>query len=184
MAGRLADLRSGLADGAEGEAAKRKVVLALLSAFPTYGLDAKGAGTMAALYVRALVDLPTWAVQAAASRFLQGRTLTEWSGDKCPTPPQVTAESRRSLDAIHAEIKTLCEVLDAVVYQPISDAERQRVLDDIAAAPNSLLIAGRTPRLAAPPSLAGSAVSDIVAPLRGLDLSHLMERLDRRRVSA
>ena len=184
MAERLADLRAGLFDGPEGEAAKRKVVLALLSAFPTYGLDAKGAATMAGLYVRALVDLPTWAVQAAASRFLQGRTLTEWPGDRCPTPPQVTAESRRSLDELHAEIGTIAEVLEAVVFQPVSDAERQRVLDDIAKAPNSLLIASREPRLAAPPTAPALSDAEIVAPLLKLDCSHLMANLDRRKVQA
>lgn len=189
MTARLAALHDGLTDGEDprpGQAAKRDVVLALLAAFPTFGVAADGARATANLYVRALADLPTWAVREAAARFLSGETLLPWSGERCPTPPQLAAETRRSpaLADIHTEIAGLKDVLGAVPYQPISDAERQRVLADIAAAPNSLLAAGRASRLAAPDEAAGSSSAEIVAPLRSLDVSHLMASLDRKRVPA
>lgn len=186
MVDRLASLRAGLTDGEDprpGQVAKRDVVLALLAAFPTFGVAADGARATANLYVRALADLPTWAVREAAARFLAGKTLLPWAGERCPTPPQLAAETRRSLDEIHAEIAGLVEVLDAVPYQPISDAERQKVLDDIAAAPNSLLIAGRTER-GSSPTIPRPSDAEMVAPLRTLDVSHLMASLDRKRVPA
>jgi hypothetical protein len=189
MTMRLAILHDGLTDGEDprpGQVAKRDVVLALLAAFPTFGVAADGARATASLYVRALADLPTWAVREAAARFLSGETLLPWSGERCPSPPQLAAETRRSpaLAEIHVEIAALKEVLGAVPYQPISDAERRRVLDDIAAAPNSLLAAGRSPRLAPPPEDTGSSTAAIVEPLRKLDVSHLMASLDRKRVPA
>lgn len=189
MTARLAALHDGLTDGDDprlGQAAKRDVILALLAGFPTFGVAADGARATANLYVRALADVPTWAVREAAARFLSGETVLPWSDERCPNPPQVAAEARRSpsLVAIHAEIAALKDVLGAVTYQPISDAERQRVLADIAASPNSLLTASRPPRLAAPDASAGASSAEIVAPLRSLDVSHLMASLDRKRVSA
>ena len=189
MTQRLAALHDGLTDGEDprpGQAAKRDVVLALLAGFRTFGVSADGAKATASLYVRAVSDLPTWAVREAAARFLSGETILPWSAERCPTPPQLAAETRRSpaLADIHAEIAGLKEVLGAVPFRPISDEERQRVLADIASAPNSLLAAGRTPRLSAPPEAPTSSSAEIVAPLRGLDVSHLMASLDRKRVPA
>ncbi|WP_449411432.1 hypothetical protein [Methylobacterium komagatae] len=189
MMARLAALHDHLTDGEDprpGQVAKREIVLALLAAFPTFGVAADGARATANLYVRALADLPTWAVREAAARFLGGETLLPWSGERCPTPPQLAAETRRSpaLTEIHSEIAALKDVLGAVPYQPIPDAERKRVLADIAASPSSLLTASRPLRLAAPGDSVGSSSAEIVAPLRTIDVSHLMARLDRKRVPA
>jgi hypothetical protein len=190
MEGRLADLRAGLRpepDSPEARKARRDVFLALLGGFPTYGVDSRGATALADLYGRAVSDLPLWAVREAAGRFLSARTLNEWGGERL-TPPIVAKEARRGLDVLYAEIEAIREVLDARVYTPISDAQRKAVLDKIAEAPNSLLVAAKD----RPVRPAADAVEEARAAnveqsraafavaAGGGDLSRLMGRLDAK----
>jgi hypothetical protein len=124
---RRSDLRESLAPG--DQAMMRKVVKALLGSFPTFGATADDANALATLACRALDDVPVWAVQEAAGRFVKGNVRVIWSHDRAPTPPQIRGEAKHCMLPIEEEIVRLSKVLDAtIVDTSTSDDERAAAL--------------------------------------------------------
>lgn len=104
-------------------------VTALLSAFPVYGISPDSARQHANLVCRALDDCPTWAVKAAAARFLKGQNQVRWENDKAPSPPQIRAEARLLCLDIETELHRLNQVLDAeIVDRETTQDERDENL--------------------------------------------------------
>ena len=95
--------------------AMRPIVAALLGAFPTFGADVSTADTLVSLTVRALDDVPVWAVKEAAAGFLKGRVRVIWDMQRAPTPPQIRGEAKHCMLPIEEEIVRLSAVLDATL---------------------------------------------------------------------
>lgn len=103
----------------------RPIVGVLLGAFPTFAVDRETAETQVNLTVRALDDVPVWAVQEAAARFVKGRVRVLWDQQRAPTPPQIRGEAKHCMLPIEEEIGRLSAVLDAtIVDNSASDDER------------------------------------------------------------
>ncbi len=127
----------------------RKVVKALLGSFPTFGATADDANALTALACRALDDVPVWAVQEAAGRFVKGNVRVIWSHDRAPTPPQIRGEARHCMLPIEEEIVRLSKVLDAtIVDTSASEDERAAALAHWAKLRNEILAstAGDSPK--------------------------------------
>lgn len=107
----------------------RPVVIALLSGFPTYGADREAAGAVVSLVCRALNDVPTWAVQEAAGRFIKGNARIPWNPAQAPTAPQIRAEALQAMLPVETELHRLNSVLDAtLVDTDTTDDERAAAL--------------------------------------------------------
>lgn len=103
----------------------RPIVGVLLGAFPTFAVDRETAETQVNLTVRALDDVPVWAVQEAAARFVKGRVRVLWDQQRAPTPPQIRGEAKHCMLPIEEEIGRLSAVLDAaIVDNSASEDER------------------------------------------------------------
>lgn len=102
-------------------------VSSLLGAFPSFGISLDAAKKHATMVCRALSDCPTWAVNEAAARFIQGKNRTEWNAEKAPTAPQIHAEAKTSCVPLEIEIARITEILRAEVYQPMSTADRAKM---------------------------------------------------------
>ncbi|MDR7037379.1 hypothetical protein J2X36_002126 [Methylobacterium sp. BE186] len=100
-------------------------VTALLSAFPTYGISPESAKQHASLVCRALDDCPTWAVNAAASRFIKGKQQVRWEADKAPTAPQIRAEAKLGTLDIETELHRLSQILDAEIVDRDTTADER-----------------------------------------------------------
>jgi hypothetical protein len=121
---RRAHLRESLGPG--DPVMMRKVVKALLGSFPTFGATADDANAVTALACRALDDIPVWAVQEAAGRFVKGNVRVIWSHDRAPTPPQIRGEAKHCMLPVEEEIGRLSKVLDAtIVDTSVSQDERK-----------------------------------------------------------
>lgn len=103
-----------------------KIVAALLGAFPTYGADREDAKATVALVCRALDDVPVWAVQRAAGNFLKGTTLTRWSPDRAPTPPQIRAEAKLITLDVETELYRIGQVLEAEIVDTETTADERK----------------------------------------------------------
>lgn len=124
---RRAQLRESLSPGEPR--AMRSVVKALLGAFPTFGATADDANAVAGLACRALDDVPVWAVQEAAGRFIKGNVRVVWTHDRAPTPPQIRGEAKHCMLSVEEEIVKLSKVLDAtIVDTEASEDERAAAL--------------------------------------------------------
>ncbi|MGX7706334.1 hypothetical protein [Methylobacterium sp. Gmos1] len=127
MEDRRMQLRESLAAG--DQRVMRPVVIALLGAFPTYGADRSAADALVSLTCRALDDVPVWAVQEAAGRFIKGNVRVIWTHDRAPTPPQIRGEAKHCMLPIEEEIVRLSKVLDAtIVDTSASEDERAAAL--------------------------------------------------------
>ena len=110
--------------------AARKVLVALLASFPSYGEDQETARFILASCCRACAKAPTWALAEASSRFLEGRTRVRWDMDRRPTPPQILAEAMQCVLPVEAELHRLDQILGAeIVDSDTTDAQRQDALD-------------------------------------------------------
>lgn len=108
----------------------RKVLIALLGSFPSYGEDEETARFILAACCRACAKVPTWAIEEASARFLEGRTRVSWDMAKRPTPPQILAEALQCALPVEAELHRVSQVLDAeVVDTETTELERQEALD-------------------------------------------------------
>lgn len=123
MEDRRTQLRESLAAG--DQRAMRPVVIALLGAFPTYGADRSAADALVGLTCRALDDVPVWAVQEAAGRFIKGNVRVVWTHDRAPTPPQIRGEAKHCMLPVEEEIVRLSKVLDATIVD-IEASEDER----------------------------------------------------------
>lgn len=127
MADRRAELLASLQPEAERS---RKVLIALLGSFPSYGEDEETARFILAACCRACSKVPTWAIEEASARFLEGRARIPWDMAKRPTPPQILAEALQCALPVEAELHRVSQVLDAeVVDTETTDLERQEALD-------------------------------------------------------
>lgn len=123
MEERRATLRGSLAPG--DPKAMRPVVKALLGAFPTFGATADDADALAALTVRALDDVPVWAVKEAAAGFLKGRVRVIWDQQRAPTPPQIRGEAKHCMLWVEEEVARLSAVLDATLVDTEASADER-----------------------------------------------------------
>ncbi|GEP11678.1 hypothetical protein [Methylobacterium gnaphalii] len=107
----------------------RAIVIALMGAFPTYGTDKEAASAIVSLTCRALDDIPTWAVQEAATRFLKGTNRVSWDPRNAPTAPLIRGECRHAMLPIEEELFRIGQILDAeVVDIETTEAERAQAL--------------------------------------------------------
>lgn len=97
----------------EARAKMVKVIASLLGAFPTYGADREDARITVGLIVRALDDVPVWAVQKAASLFLKNLQKTRWNPERAPTAPQIRAEAKLVMLDVEVELHRIEQVLSA-----------------------------------------------------------------------
>ena len=103
----------------------------LLAASREYGrLTERASGLRLALYLEALADIPTWAVEQARKIFGKGPWHCLWDGQDVPSSSDVVAECRHILLPIEAELARLDAVLDAEPYAAgASDDERVDAFD-------------------------------------------------------
>lgn len=90
-----------------------RIVGGLLAAFPTFGSGEDQAKLAVGMIVRALDDVPVWAVQKAAANFLKGRQKVAWNSDRAPTPPQIRSEAMLAVLDVETELRRISQVLDA-----------------------------------------------------------------------
>jgi hypothetical protein len=108
----------------------RKVLIALLGSFPSYGEDEETARFILAACCRACAKAPTWAIEEASARFLEGRTRVSWDMAKRPTPPQILAEALQCALPVEGELHRVNQILEAeIVDIETTDAERQDAID-------------------------------------------------------
>ncbi|MCJ2009145.1 hypothetical protein [Methylobacterium sp. J-092] len=92
-------------------------MLTLLLAPRQYGtLTEKAAGLWLALYLEALGDLPTWAVEQARMASGNPGWRCLWDGRDVPSSHDVVAECRHILLPIEIELRRLDVVLDTDLY--------------------------------------------------------------------
>ena len=110
----------------EARTALAKIVAALLGAFPTYGADREDAKITVSLIVRALDDVPVWAVQKAAGLFLKNQQKVRWNPERAPTAPQIRAEAKMAMLDVEVELHRLDQVLSAeIVDSETTEDERK-----------------------------------------------------------
>lgn len=109
------------------------VVSTLRAGWRTYGEDKETARKITRLYVRAVQDEPVWAVQAAAARFLQARTITPWKPRECPEVTEFALEVRAGKASVLGELVALEEIARAEPYDPPTEEDRARVAEMAAA---------------------------------------------------
>lgn len=133
MQGRRQELQASLVpdldERGEPSKATRLVISSLLFAFPAFGEQQAASSGLEAMYTRAVRGLPLWAIQDAASRFVEGRARIAWTGDRCPTPPQLVSECRIAMRVVEDELVRLTHVLDAEVYEVTMTADERTRLD-------------------------------------------------------
>lgn len=114
---------------AADNAGTRRVLLALLGSFPSYGEDSGSSELVLSACVRACSSVPTWAVQEAAGNFLENRVHIPWDMAKRPTPPQILAEARWCMLPVEEELHRIGQILDAeVVDVDTTRSERDEAL--------------------------------------------------------
>ncbi|CAO4179541.1 hypothetical protein CLBKND_03434 [Methylorubrum aminovorans] len=110
----------------EDRAALSRIVMALLGGFPTFGADREDAKLTVSLIVRALDDVPVWAVQRAAGLFLKNMQKTRWNPERAPTAPQIRAEAKLVMLDVEVELHRLDQVLSAeIVDSETTEDERK-----------------------------------------------------------
>lgn len=110
----------------EGRAVLARIVTALLGGFPTYGADREDARITVSMIVRALDDVPVWAVQRAAGLFLKNQQKTRWNPERAPTAPQIRAEAKLVMLEVEVELHRLEQVLNAeIVDSQTTEDERK-----------------------------------------------------------
>lgn len=110
----------------EDRAALSRIVMALLGGFPTFGADREDAKLTVSLIVRALDDVPVWAVQRAAGLFLKNMQKTRWNPERAPTAPQIRTEAKLIMLDVEVELHRLDQVLSAeIVDSETTEDERK-----------------------------------------------------------
>jgi len=110
----------------EERAALSRIVMALMGGFPTFGADREDAKLTVSLVVRALDDVPVWAVQRAAGLFLKNLQKTRWNPERAPTAPQIRAEAKLVMLDVEVELHRLEQVLSAeIVDSETTEDERK-----------------------------------------------------------
>ncbi|WP_458438789.1 hypothetical protein [Methylorubrum extorquens] len=100
--------------------------MALLGGFPTFGADREDAKLTVSLIVRALDDVPVWAVQRAAGLFLKNLQKTRWNPERAPTAPQIRTEAKLIMLDVEVELHRLDQVLNAeIVDSETTEDERK-----------------------------------------------------------
>lgn len=107
----------------------RRVIVALLGSFPSYGEDEATARFVVAACCRACSKAPAWALEEASSRFLENSVRIPWDMAKRPTPPQILAEALHCTLPIEAELHRITQVLDAelVDVETTEDERREAI---------------------------------------------------------
>lgn len=82
---------------------------------------------LVAEYIAALKDLPLAGVHAAAERFRTGLTLLPWVRRWRPSPAEFAAEVREGLIPLRAKLVHIRQILEAEVYVPPTEADREKV---------------------------------------------------------
>ncbi|OAH41033.1 hypothetical protein AX289_30650 [Methylorubrum populi] len=78
-------------------------------------------------YIEALKDLPLAGIHAAAGRFRDGTTLLPWVRRWRPSPAEFAAEVRQGLIPLRAKLVHIRQILEAEVYDPPTDEDREKV---------------------------------------------------------
>ncbi|GJD72579.1 hypothetical protein [Methylobacterium goesingense] len=149
--------------------------------------DAVSTETRNERFVNAVLGQPLGAIQAAVERFDSASTILPVSVSFRPKPAEFAAEVKAGLTSLRKKLVHVRRILAAEVYDPPTAEQRAEVEKARQAAAEYLT--RRMPQADARPVLAEPEEgprtgSDIVAPLKGLDVSHLMANLDRKRVLA
>lgn len=98
----------------------------LLSQGREFGtLTDQAAGLRVALYVEALADIPTWAVQRARLIFAKGGWRCLWDGRDVPSSHDVVGECSYLLLPIETELRRVEAVLDAEPYTVGADEDQR-----------------------------------------------------------
>jgi len=111
-------------------------ISALKSAFPYRNEDSSDVEKVKRLYIAALQSFPEWAISEACRRFLEGRV-----GNRtfAPTPPELAAECRSILVAVHEEAGKIDRILEAQVYRLPSPEQQRRIEEGFAKLRDELL---------------------------------------------
>lgn len=88
-------------------------------------LTDQAAGLRVALYVEALADIPTWAVQRARLIFAKGGWRCLWDGRDVPSSHDVVSECRYLLLPIETELRRVEAVLEAEPYTAGADEDER-----------------------------------------------------------
>lgn len=78
-------------------------------------------------YIAALKDYPLAGIHGAAERFRSGTTLLPWSRRWRPSPAEFAAEVREGLIPLRAKLVHIRQILEAEVYDPPTDEDREKV---------------------------------------------------------
>jgi hypothetical protein len=145
------------------------------------------AGLLNEEFLEAVAGQPVSAIAEACARFRQGKTLLPVDAGWRPSPDQFALEVAEGLVPARTRLLRARRILAAEVYDPPT-AEQLAEVEKARKAASDYLTrrmpeADVRPVLAEPDEGPRSG-PDIVAPLRSLDVSHLMANLDRKRVSA
>ena len=126
----LVDRRVALNDAMNADTdGTRRVLLALLGSFPSYGEDSGSSELVLSACIRACSSVPTWAVQEAAGRFLENKVHIPWDMAKRPTPPQILAEAKFCMLPMEEELFRIGQILDAeVVDVDTTQSERDEAI--------------------------------------------------------
>lgn len=170
-----------------GDIAEREYEIGLLLHGYEKGKGSElNAGLLNAQFLKAVDGLPLAAVKDACERFTTGKTLLETERGWRPSPDLFAAEVREGMIPLRSRLVRARRILAAEVYEPPTPEQREVVEQaraDAAAFLNRVPQTDARPVLAEPDAGSRSGF-DIVAPLRGLEVSHLMANLDRRRATA
>jgi hypothetical protein len=115
----------------------RNVVLAVLAIGRQYGATTpQQAAVTLALYIEAVAELPTWALDKARRTFAKGGWKCAWNGRGTPSSADLVEEARGHLTPIWVELRRIEAVLAAVpIATPNSEelaaavAERRRFIE-------------------------------------------------------
>ena len=138
-------------------------------------------------FVKAVMGQPLGAIRAAVERFDSASTILSASPSFRPKPAEFAAEVKAGLTGLRKKLVHVRRILAAEVYDPPTAEQLAEVEKARKAAAEYLT--RRMPQADARPVLAEPdegprTGADIVGPLKGLDVSHLMASLDRKRVQA
>lgn len=102
----------------------RRSVGMLRSVMAVAAVDEPTQKLQRAAYLSTLTRYPGWAVEAACQRFLDG---TVGEGIHAPKPGEIATVCRQLIASAQEERARINAVLDAEIYQPPTDAEREMV---------------------------------------------------------
>jgi hypothetical protein len=117
----IARMEASLRSGPGDLPAKGVVIARFLSAFPGSGEQ----GMRSDAYLEALENVPAWAVERAAGRFIRGEASVD--ARFAPTPPQVAQEARAAMQPARDDLAKLSRLRDAVADREAPPEERARV---------------------------------------------------------